>query len=83
MLYCPRCDKRIEPDHRCLSRRWFLGMLGAAVVAPVLPKVEAVTAWKVQLVLDEETEAMIAAMEQGLEQGLETLISSAVWTLGK
>ena len=23
-LYCPRCDKRITPDHRCLSRRIFL-----------------------------------------------------------
>lgn len=37
-LYCPRCDKRIEPDHRCLSRRFFLGMLGAAGAAAVLPK---------------------------------------------
>ncbi len=30
MIYCPRCDKRITPDHRCLSRRHFFGMLGAA-----------------------------------------------------
>lgn len=27
-LYCPRCDRRLTPDHRCLSRRVFLGMLG-------------------------------------------------------
>lgn len=34
-LYCPRCDKRMEPDHRCLSRRHFFGMLGGAAVTPL------------------------------------------------
>lgn len=38
MLYCPRCDKRIEPEHRCLSRRIFLGALLGASAAVVVPK---------------------------------------------
>lgn len=29
-IYCPRCDKPITRDHRCLSRRHFFGLLGAA-----------------------------------------------------
>jgi len=41
MLYCPRCDKRLTPDHRCVSRRIFLGMLGlggsAVALAPTAP----------------------------------------------
>lgn len=37
MIYCPRCDKPITPDHRCLSRRHFFGMLaGAAAAAAAL-----------------------------------------------
>ena len=37
-LYCPRCDKRLTPDHRCLTRRFFFGMLGAAAAAVAMPK---------------------------------------------
>ncbi len=38
-IFCPRCDKPITPDHRCLSRRHFFGMLaGAAAVAAVAPE---------------------------------------------
>lgn len=36
-LYCPRCDRRLTPDHRCLSRRVFLGMLGIGGAAVGLP----------------------------------------------
>lgn len=43
MIYCPRCDKPITPDHRCLSRRHFFGSVagllacalsGKAIAAP-------------------------------------------------
>lgn len=37
-IYCPRCDKRITPDHRCLSRRHFFGMLAGAAALLVAPK---------------------------------------------
>jgi hypothetical protein len=36
-LYCPRCDKRLTPDHKCLSRRFFLGMLGTAMGVVAAP----------------------------------------------
>lgn len=36
-LYCPRCDKPIAPGHRCLSRRHFFGMLGAAAATILVP----------------------------------------------
>ncbi len=39
MIYCPRCDKPIAPDHRCLSRRHFFGLLtGAAAVVILAPE---------------------------------------------
>lgn len=37
MIHCPRCDKPIAPGHRCLSRRWFLGLLGASAAAVLVP----------------------------------------------
>lgn len=39
MIYYPRCDKRITPDHRCLSRRHFFGILAGAAALLVAPKV--------------------------------------------
>lgn len=45
MIYCPRCDKPIAPDHRCLSRRHFFGLFAGAAAAVALagPAVEALT----------------------------------------
>ena len=35
-LYCPRCDRRLTPDHRCLSRRIFLfAGLGAGIASGI------------------------------------------------
>lgn|SRR5574337_228193 len=31
-LYCPRCDRRLTPDHKCLSRRVFLDALLAPLI---------------------------------------------------
>lgn len=31
-LHCPHCDRRLTPEHRCLSRRVFLGALFGALV---------------------------------------------------
>lgn len=33
-LYCPRCDKRLTPDHCCVSRRIFIGALLGATIVP-------------------------------------------------
>lgn len=47
-MYCPKCDKRLAPDHRCTSRRFFLGALLGAIGASVLE----VEAKKAGLVID-------------------------------
>ncbi len=38
-VLCPRCEREMEPGHVCagLSRRFFLGVSGAAAAALVLP----------------------------------------------
>ncbi len=43
MIYCPRCDKRLTPDHRCaaLTRRHFFGLIAGAAAVAAMPKVAA------------------------------------------
>ncbi len=36
-IYCPHCDRRLTPDHRCVSRRMFFGLLGLGAAAAALP----------------------------------------------
>lgn len=36
-MFCPHCDKRLSPDHRCLSRRVFL-FSGLGAVFGLAPK---------------------------------------------
>lgn len=34
MLICPRCERPLSPDHRCLSRRhFFFGLAGSVALA--------------------------------------------------
>ena len=33
-MYCPHCDRRLTPDHRCLSRRVFLFGAMAGLIRP-------------------------------------------------
>lgn len=35
-LYCPRCDRRLSPDHRCVSRRIFLAAIFGGAACTVL-----------------------------------------------
>ena len=44
VMYCPRCDRWLTPDHRCVSRRIFLGMLGFGAALGVMTDAEAIAA---------------------------------------
>lgn len=48
-LFCPSCDRRLTPDHRCLSRRVFLGALFGALAGSKAVQAQAA---KTGLVID-------------------------------